>query len=381
MPTPESIHRSPREIFLHAPAKIRHTASAMQTRRSFLATLAAASATPLFAQERKTKIKVGYDNFAVRAMKWKAPQLLDYAAKMKCDTLFISDLDSYDSLEDAALREVKKKADDMGIELYAGGWSICPTSKSFRNNRGTAEEHLRLGIRVAKALGSPVYRVILGAANDRQTEGGIRARIADTVKVLKACKSAAMDAGVKIAVENHAGDMHSWELRDLIEEAGRDFTGANFDSGNAAWTLEDPHDAFENLGPVTICSSLRDDMIWETPEGAAVQWTAAGDGLIDWKKYAARWSQLCPQAPIIIETISGGARMFPYKSPDFWKHYDKRPDKLAKFEALAKRGKAITPFKAPPGPEGKIVTQNFQKSELEKSITYLRKEIGLGVRA
>ena len=162
----------------------------MQTRRTFITTLAAATASPLFAQGAKPKIKVGYDNFAVRAMGWKAPALLDFAATMKCDTLFISDLDSFDSLEDAALREVKKKADDMGIELYAGGWSICPTSKSFRNNHGTAEEHLRLGIRVAKALGSPVYRAVLGAANDRQTEGGIRARIADTVKVLKACKSA-----------------------------------------------------------------------------------------------------------------------------------------------------------------------------------------------
>lgn len=381
MPTPESIHRSPREIFLHAPAKIRHTASAMQTRRSFLATLAAASATPLFAQERKTKIKVGYDNFAVRAMKWKAPQLLDYAAKMKCDTLFISDLDSYDSLEDAALREVKKKADDMGIELYAGGWSICPTSKSFRNNRGTAEEHLRLGIRVAKALGSPVYRVILGAANDRQTEGGIRARIADTVKVLKACKSAAMDAGVKIAVENHAGDMHSWELRDLIEEAGRDFTGANFDSGNAAWTLEDPHDAFENLGPVTICSSLRDDMIWETPEGQSIAWTAAGEGLMDWKRLASRWAELCPNVPIQIETISGFSRGFATKKEDFWRNYDRRADSFAKFEAMAKRGKAIPGFKAPEGADKNLAEQEYQKGEIERSIKYLREVVGLGLKA
>ena len=122
-------------------------------------------------------------------------------------------------------------------------------------------------------------------------------------------------------------------------------------------------------------------MVWDTPEGAGVQWTAAGDGLIDWKKYAARWSQLCPKVPIMIETISGSQKVFPYKSPEFWKFYDKRPAKLAKFEAMAKRGHALTAFKAPAGPEGKKVTQDFQKAELEKSIAYLRKEIGLGVRA
>ena len=352
----------------------------MQTRRTFLATLTAGLAAPAFAETKKLGIRLGFDNFAVRAMGWKAAQLLDYASQLKCDTLFISDIESYDSLEDAALREVRKKADDLGVALYTGGWSICPTSVRFRKTWGTAEEHLRLGIRVAKTLGSPVYRVVLGAMEDRQTEGGIRARIADTVKVLKTCRGAALDAGVKIAVENHAGDMHSWELRDLVEEAGKDFVGVNIDSGNAAWTLEDPQDVLEILGPYTICSSLRDNMIWETPDGASIAWTAAGEGLMDWKKYSARWLELCPKVPIMIETIGGFSKNFPYKKEGFWKDYDKRPDALAHFEALAKRGHAIPVFKAE-GPDKKKAEQDFQKSELERSLKYLREVIGLGVRA
>jgi sugar phosphate isomerase/epimerase len=359
-------------------------------RRSFLNGLAAAAAAsaarPLFGatagqRSPEQKIRLGMDNFAVRAMAWKASELIEYAAGLKLDTLLISDLDAFESLDEAKLREVKRNADDAGIALYVGSWSICPTSKTFRPNRGTAEQHLRLGLRVAKALGSPVFRVVLGNMEDRKTEGGIRARIVDTVAVLKACRREALDTGVKVAMENHAGDLHSWELRELIEMAGTDFVGANIDSGNAAWTLEDPLDVLETLGPVTICSSLRDNMIWETPEGAAVQWTAAGDGLIDWKAYAQRWSQLCPNVPIMIETISGAQRTFPYKQVEFWKYYDKRPDKLAKFEALAKRGRPLTPFRAPEGPEGRKVTQDFQKAELEKSITYLRQQIGLGVKA
>lgn len=360
-------------------------------RRAFLTTLAAAAAagatSHLHAQDAAPgakvppKIKLGMDNFAVRAMGWKAPQLLDYAASLKLDTLLISDLDAYDSLDDAPLREVKKKADDLGVAIYAGSWSICPTSVRFKKNWGTAEEHLRLGLRVAKTLGSPVSRVVLGAAEDRKTEGGIKARIADTVAVLKACRSQALDTGVKVAIENHAGDMHSWELAGLIEEAGSDFVGANIDSGNAAWTLEDPMDVLERLGQYTICSSLRDNMIWETPDGASVQWTAAGEGLIDWKQFVARWSVLCPATPIMIETISGFARNFPYKKPEFWQHYDKRPEALAKFEALAKRGHAIPSFKAPEGVDKKKAEQDYQKGELERSITYLKTKIGLGLKA
>ena len=356
-------------------------------RRAFLTTLTLATAATIAGPVRsasaaaKPKLKLGMDNFAVRAMGWKAPQLLDYAASLKLDTILISDLAAYSSLEDAALREVKKKADEVGVEIYAGSWSICPTSKRFKNTWGTAEEHLRLGLRVAKTLGSPVFRVILGASEDRKTEGGIRARIADTVTVLKACRQAALDAGVKIAIENHSGDMHSWELVDLIEAAGPDFVGANLDSGNAAWTLEDPMDVLENLGKYTICSSLRDDMVWESPDGATVQWTAAGEGLIDWKAYCARWAELCPQVPIMIETISGFARAFPYQKDDFWQHYEKRPAALAHFEALAKRGHALPPFKAPDGAGKKQAEQEYQKGELERSIAYLREKIGLGLKA
>jgi sugar phosphate isomerase/epimerase len=358
-------------------------------RRTFITTLATAAAIaglrPLQGAAnpvvRGPRLKVGLDNFSVRAMSWKAPQLIDYAASLKCDTLFISDLDAYESLEDAALRKVRHHADAAGVELYVGSWSICPTSNTFKKTWGTAEEHLRLTLRVAKALGSPTARVVLGNMEDRKSVGGIQARIADTVAVLKACRRDAERAGVKIAIENHGGDMHSWETRQLIEEAGTDYVGANIDSGNAAWTLEDPMDVLETLGPVTVCSSLRDCMVWDVTEGAAVQWTAPGEGLIDWSRWTARWRELCPTVPIMIETISGFARIFPYKTPGFWDHYDRRPKKLALFEALAKRGKPIPPFQAPADPQQRQAAQQaYQKSEIEKSIAYLRSQIGLGVR-
>jgi 3-oxoisoapionate decarboxylase len=352
------------------------------SRRTFVKTVATATLAAPFARAAAApKIKLGIDNFAVRAMNWKAPRLIEYAAELKCDTLLISDFGPFESLDDAHLTEVKAKADGLGVELYLGSWSICPTSTRFKKDWGTAEEHLRLGLRAAKTLGSPVFRVVLGAAEDRKTEGGIRARIADTVQVLKACRQDAIDSGVKVAVENHAGDMHSWELKDLIEEAGPDFVGANIDSGNAAWTLEDPMDVLETLGKYTICSSLRDDMIWQTPDGAAVQWTACGDGLIDWRQWAERWAELCPRTPIMIETISGFSRNFPYKNEDFWKNYDKRPEALAKFEELAAKGRKLDSFKAPEGVDRKAAERDFQRSEIERSIKYLREVIGLGVRA
>src|SRR5206468_912328 len=114
------------------------------------------------------KLRLGFDNFSIRAMAWKAPALLDYAASLKVDSILISDLDAYDSLEDSALQNVRAKARDLGIQIHAGTWSICPTSKFFKNKWGSAEEHLALGIRVAKTLGSPVIRCVLGMGDDRK---------------------------------------------------------------------------------------------------------------------------------------------------------------------------------------------------------------------
>src|SRR5712671_2646871 len=181
-------------------------------RRTFLRTITTSAAGMALAGSaaaegitgRPKSIRLGFDNFTVRAMNWKAHQLLDYAASLKLDSILISDLDAYENFSEPYLKEVGAKAKDLGIELHAGTWSICPTSKYFKNKWGTADEHLALGIRVAKALGSPVLRTVLGMADDRKTEGGIEARIEDTVKVCKAVRSRARDAGVMIAIENHA---------------------------------------------------------------------------------------------------------------------------------------------------------------------------------
>src|SRR4029453_9414215 len=165
---------------------------------------------------------------------------IDYAASLRLDSLFITDFKPFENFSESYLKDIRSKAADKGLQTQLGSWSICPTSKSFKKDWGSAEEHLALGIRMAKALGSPVFRVILGSNADRLTEGGIEARIADTVKVLKSQRSRALDAGVKVAVENHAGDMQAWELVTLVEAAGKDYVGANLDSGNACWTMEDP---------------------------------------------------------------------------------------------------------------------------------------------
>jgi 3-oxoisoapionate decarboxylase len=351
------------------------------SRRQFISTVAAATAglaSGALAQSARKNTKLGIDNFAVRAMGWKALQLIDYAASLKTDSLFITDFNALENFEDKYLRDLRAKAADKGVQIQLGTWSICPTSKTFKKDWGNAEEHLALGIRMAKAIGSPVLRVVLGNGEDRRSEGGIEARIADTVKVCKALRSQALDAGVKIAVENHAGDMQAWELVTLIEAAGKDYVGANMDSGNATWTMEDPLASLETLAPYVVTTSLRDSAVWESANGATVQWTAMGDGNVDLKTYFDRFAVLCPNVPVHIETISGFNREIPYLRPDFWKAWPKaRAADFARFLALAKNGRPRDPWKAPQG-DRKLAEQEYQKAEIERSIRYCKDVLGLG---
>ena len=127
-----------------------------------------------------------------------------------------------------------------GHQVYIGSWSIYLTRRPSRI-LGVRPRNIWRWAFVSKTLGSPAFRAT-GSRRDRLTRGGIEARIDDTVKLLKANKTARL-MRASIAMENHAGDMHAGLVR-LVEEAGKDWVGVNMDSGNAVWTLEDP---FENL--------------------------------------------------------------------------------------------------------------------------------------
>jgi sugar phosphate isomerase/epimerase len=176
--------------------------------------------------------------------------------------------------------------------------------------------------------------------------------------------------------------MQAWELAGLIEQAGRDFVGATVDSGNAVWALEDPMNNLEILGPYALTTGLRDAVVWENDEGAVIQWTAIGEGAIDFKAYINRFAELCPGVPVQLEIISGFARPYPYLKPEFWKNYPKaRASEFAAFVAFARKGKPLAPYSPPAGVERRAAEQQYQKAELEKSIKYCRETLGLGLKS
>ncbi len=157
-------------------------------------------------------MKLGVDVFSLRFNDWSADETLDYSHSIGVDVVHFSEVHFFESLDRSYLEQVKRHADELGIAIEVGMGSICPTSTTFSPARGTASEQLAEMLHVAALMGSPAMRCYMGSNADRRTELPFAAHQAATVETLHSVRSLAVDLGVKIAIENHAGDMQGREL-------------------------------------------------------------------------------------------------------------------------------------------------------------------------
>jgi sugar phosphate isomerase/epimerase len=310
-------------------------------RRGFLKAVGSATVVlgnPLPQARPAAPVRFGIDMYSLNAQNWTPFEQLDFAAKWKAKVVHFSEIRFLGTLEPENLRRVRARADELGLDLEIGMRSICPTSAMFDKAQGTAEEQLAKMIDAAKIVRSPIVRAVLGSSADRR--GGIDRHIDETIKVLKNSRSRARDAGIKVAIENHAGDMQARELKRLIEEAGPDMAGVCIDSGNPVWTIEDPHLTLDTLAPYVLTSHMRDSALWNTPEGAAVRWTRMGEGNMGMETYIRTYLEKCPGRAVSLEVIvTPQPRMFNYRNAAFWELYRGTPAwEFARFLAICDKG-------------------------------------------
>jgi sugar phosphate isomerase/epimerase len=347
------------------------SADSRTDRRSFIKTVGAVavalgSERLALAQAAAPPVRFGVDMFSVNQQNWTPFQQLEFAAKWKVTVVHFSEIRFLGSLEPDNLKRVRARADELNIDLEIGMRSICPTSKMFDKAQGTAEEQLGRMIDAATIVRSPIVRCVLGSVADRAD--GIDTHIDDTVKVLKTVRSRLMDANVKVAIENHAGDMQARELKRLVESAGPEYVGVCLDSGNPVWTIEDPHLTLDTLAPYVLTSHIRDSALWNTPQGAAVRWTRMGDGNMGMEDYLRTYIQKCPGRAVSLEVIvSGQPRLFTYHDPKFWETYRNTPAwEFARFLALCDKGQ---PNLEPPSDPARTQAER-QLANVETSIKW-----------
>ncbi|HUB83845.1 MAG TPA: sugar phosphate isomerase/epimerase [Bryobacteraceae bacterium] len=340
------------------------------TRREMLAAGAAAVAgAAVAAADEPRKVKFGLDLFSLRSQGWTPIQYLDFAARWGIHVVHFSEVRFLGGLEEQNLKTVRTHAGNLGIEVEIGMLSICPTSTIFDKSKGTAEEQLTRMATAASTVGSRIVRCVLGTSADRSGAVPLEQNIENTVRVLQNVRSRFLDAGLKVAIENHAGDMQAREVKMLIEEAGKDFVGSCLDSGNPLWTIEDPHLTLDTLAPYVLTSHVRDSAVWNTPQGAAVAWTRMGEGNIGIEDYIREFATKCSGRPLSLEIIVTGPRYFNWRDRKFWEAYRRDPAwEFARFLALADKGK---PREAPPKLTGEAAAAQ-ELADVEASIRWTR---------
>ncbi|MEK7406323.1 MAG: TIM barrel protein [Acidobacteriota bacterium] len=298
---------------------------------------------------------------------------LRYCAAQGVKVVHFSEPRFLESLEERRLRRVQAYARELGLEIEIGMRSICPTSNLFDPQQGTAEEQLSRMICAARMVGSPLVRVVVGNRFDRRGPLPIEAHVENAIRVLRAVRGRATDTGIKIAVENHGGDLRASELKALIEEAGPDFVGACLDSGNLLMTLDVPLAALEILAPYVLTSHVRDSQIWRTPQGVAVRWVRMGEGNVGIVEYLRRFVELCPGRALSLETIAIEPRCLNCLEPDFWDAYRAVPGwEFARYLALAERGQPPASIEPLRDEEAAL----RERQDLEASIRFCREVLG-----
>jgi hypothetical protein len=208
------------------------------------------------------------------------------------------------------------------------------------------------------------------------------------VKLLREVRSQVMDAGVKIAIENHK-DLQAWQTREMIETAGKEFVGSYLDTGNPVFVAEDPMTTVEELGHLAVSFHLRDSVVYEVPGGIAVQWVPLGEGTVDFKAVVARAGEILPaQVYVYCKPITARPpEVIPVYSDEFFTKWFPRGRSrdFERFVRLAKSGKPYDKAQVVEdvneGREKYMDALKIQQLEhMERSLNYCRKTLDLGRR-
>ncbi len=332
---------------------------------------------------------LGMNTYCLRFEKWNDRRLFDYCVTQKLDAIFLQDSLDAGVRDPKHWAEVRAWSKDTGLHIETGGSSLTGAvyPKGPEDHAKTMAE-LRMNIKRAAAMGSPIVRTLVAGDRYALPDGPLDRIIESAAGVLREVRSEAMDAGIKIAVENHK-ELQAWETRTLIETAGKEFVGSYLDTGNPVFVAEDPMTTLEELGPYALTFHLRDSVVYETPGGIDIQWVPLGEGTNDFKAIVAKAAEIL-SASVYIYCKPITARppvTLPVYSQEFWTKYfpRARSKDLARFLALAKRGK---PYDKPHvmedvnGQREKYMEalKVQQLDHMERSLDYCRKGLDLGVR-
>ena len=206
------------------------------------------------------QVPLGYNTYSVRAMRWNDLQLLEYAASLKLDAVYLQDSVDPANNEPAHWKILKETAAQLGFELHGGDAGALPQTPDGMDATMSACTRASgtrwASVRSWSAFASRAIAPAMPPGPVEQDDGNHD-------------PDAARDA--------NGGDGRGGEVRHresqgpvLLADAagdrrrGQGFVGSYLDTGNPVFVMEDPLATVETLGPVAVMLHLRDSVVYET---------------------------------------------------------------------------------------------------------------------
>jgi sugar phosphate isomerase/epimerase len=155
------------------------------------------------------------------------------------------------------LGELAGQASDLGLRILASGDFLG--GARFGDEPSVAAERIGGWLERALALRSPILRVTSGfyRADLATQPDAIEAERRWAIDALMTSLPAARQAGVTIALENHA-DFTASEYRSIIETVGDEHVAVFLDVINPIAALEDPLPVVRALAPLSVAGHVKD---------------------------------------------------------------------------------------------------------------------------
>ncbi|MGO6851858.1 sugar phosphate isomerase/epimerase [Rhizobium leguminosarum] len=242
-------------------------------------------------------MKLGIDSIKLPEAKKRGPMAsLDHVKELGLAGIFFSTaLDMSPDLDSGLLREIRAKADDLGLYLESGIGKINPyCSAEEPALRAAGGGDIIAGftrmIEASAAIGCHELWVAPGnfkseyrgrLANDRfRTDVTWEEQLSGMEKVLRKLAPVARANGAHMNIETH-DEITSFEILRLIEKVGADYVGVVFDTANGLQRGEHPVFAAKRLAPHIRQTHIKDAYVGRAPGGLDFQTRPVGGGIVD----------------------------------------------------------------------------------------------------
>lgn len=246
-------------------------------------------------------MRIGVDTFTLRDLKLNPFQQLEAIKKWGLEGAQFGGLRGFSkTLEPAALKEVRDRADELGLYSHVSVSLPCNPHLTGISR----EEHTRLlseEIAAAAACGWHELHGSLGGGDERYLHPvPWTQHLADSATFLRGLGPVLRQHGSRIDLETH-GDSTTFELVRLVEAVGPDIAGICLDTANVMCHCEDPVLAARRAAPYTHLTHTKDAVAFFTDRGYRRQTLPPGRGALDWETILPILAEYSPDLPLSIE--------------------------------------------------------------------------------